>query len=86
MGRNCIILGCVNSRKNPVDTVHKFPEDQALRNLWIQAAGPLTKEIGCLNIENHGVCSLHFKDSDYMNPTGQRRKLHLDAVPFMANR
>jgi len=77
MGRRCVVKECQNSKSNYMQRatcpVHRFPKDLELKRLWITTAVP--ENFGH-NVENYGVCQLHFYDKDYVNKNKIRLLKH----------
>lgn len=62
MGRRCVVSSCINSKGKPVDTVHIFPKNNAFQHLrWTEFVrlAPAVN-IDQVNLDNFGLCSLHF--------------------------
>ena len=83
MGRTCVVSGCLNAKGHPAGTIHGFPRETKIREMWIKAVGPSMKKQGNLKISNHGVCSSHFKDENYLTEAGSRMQLKFDAVLYV---
>jgi len=70
MVRLCAVFQCPNSQKSTKvhgSPIHLFPHatnNNNLRDQWIQSIGTNIKST-IINLDNYGVCSLHFNDQDY---------------------
>ena len=69
MGRTCVVFGCTNSQESKKDgsPIHLFPRvtnNDEMRRRWIQSIGDNIKSTN-LNLDNHGVCTRHFREHDY---------------------
>ena len=62
----CVVHGCNSSqrRKDPNVTLHKFPEMEELRVVWIRMCN-FNKPIKAMDMKKARVCSLHFDSNDY---------------------
>ena len=93
MGRLCLVPGCKSgdSRLGKQDViVHSLPKKTSTARLWLQAVKRTT--LG--NVNNAGVCALHFVPDDYvrdlqfelLNPgkdpmTNEKKRLKGHAIP-----
>ena len=78
----CFVNGCLNNcykiEESRKYAFHRFPKDVWTRGKWNMAC--------YLNVdyevtENHRVCSLHFKSTDYCTQVGTKINLKPDSVP-----
>ena len=87
MGKLCCVKKCPNSTGKPTagTVIHNFPSQQSLRDKWSMS---LCGNMKSVNLDNCGVCSNHFRLSDY-NITGvlndvtnkKKRCLRTSSVP-----
>ena len=82
----CVVYGCDNSA-GPLISVHWFPKDKKLRQLWVNFVKN-TRKWEAKQVSIHvGVCSAHFEDDCFLNKLqasmglAQRLLLKKDAVP-----
>jgi len=81
MGRKCCVVRCPNSIRKPTGTVHRFPRIQLIRERWLQS---LRGQLKNVNLENTGICNLHFSKDDYnhaLPKDGRNGQLFSNAVP-----
>ena len=77
MGKTCGIENCTNNRRHPNYPVYSFLRDRQRR---LNSFGSYLKKV--ISIDgNHGLCALHFNESDYINDFGKWKHLSAHAVP-----
>lgn len=84
MPRLCAVSTCPN-HKIPNDTVHRFPSLDLLthkRKTWENFASLASGGSTNIKLDNYGICSKHFKDSDYQENS---KRLKYDAIPSYIN-
>lgn len=80
----CCVPGCKCSRD---EVFHPFPEDEVVQDTWLRVIQAGNKSKGVFGADAR-VCSLHFKDEDYISvprSDGRVIECHLrpDAVPSL---
>jgi len=82
MGRKCSVIRCPNSSRKPLGIIHRFPVNQTLREMWTKS---LEGHLKPVNGENSGICTLHFRKSDYNlgvpKRDGRNSQLFPSAIP-----
>ena len=86
MPRRCAIRTCPNSKGVPTTSVHVLPKsDHTRRTTWIQLINEYNNSKGKKikgNIENYGVCSDHFPESEFQVENGNKGKRKVTDTSF----
>ena len=75
MPHHCAVPGCAsNSSTSPSLSFHQFPDDKQLRKVWLVRIRR-DERAGEFSINKWTrICSLHFEDEDYQEPSRQRNR------------
>ena len=60
----CIVGGCGNTVRNGIISLHRFPQETAVRRLWVSGVKTTRKHWDAPS-KNALVCSAHFREGDF---------------------